>query len=344
MVVFVIVIPMTILAQYFHRSDLIFPEAAALTIGTWGGEAHAWSTSKVKLALLPPLAATIGVLSNRLHIPTVVSFLLMVALIPIALDLIDSALIPTISAGALPTLFHITSPWFLVVVFAITLTLSSGLYLGDRFVAWVRSRGVDQSRIDTIIEIDTSAGNGAFIDVDNEIAIDELIENREQNDIDEDLSTSTVTRKRVLIWFIVLSIIWTLTTWWWLPHAALAPPILVSFYEWLKSSKRTTLRYAKRWASITSGIVIGTIVHQGASDFAISAIVAIALTFAVMTLLHEIHPPTLAIALLPLIFPSTIVYERAFYVSLAVAILYGLGLYLPKFIRHHSWTIDPINS
>ncbi len=343
MVVFAIVIPMTIVAQYFHRSDLIFPEAAALTIGTWGGEAHAWSVSKVKLALLPPLAATIGVVFNRLHLPTVIAFTLMVVLIPIALDLIDSALIPTISAGALPTLFHITSPWFLVVVFAITVCLSSGLYLGDKFVTISRPRGGDQSRSDTNDEFDTPTGNSAHVDLENRSANDDLISNRGQDDIDEDLSKSSVTRRRVLIWFIVLSIIWTLATWWWLPHAALAPPILVSFYEWLKSSNRTNLRFLKRWASITSGIVIGTIAHQGVSNFAISALVAIALTFAVMTLLHEIHPPTLAIALLPLIFPATIAYERAFDVSLAVAVLYGLGLFLPKFIRHHSWTIDPLN-
>jgi hypothetical protein len=344
MVVFATVIPMTILAQYFHRSNLIFPEAAALTIGTWGGEAHAWSRSKVKLALLPPLAATVGVLLNLLHVPTIISFTLLVALIPIALDLIDSALIPTISAGALPTLFHITSPWFLAVVFAIAVALSFGLYLGERFVAWSSSKGVDQTRIETRGEVDGVTESGVAFDLVNEYADGALVANREQDDIDEDLCKSSVTRRRVLIWFIVLSMIWTLTTWWWLPHSALAPPLLVSFYEWLKSSNRTTPRYLKRWASITSGIVIGTIVHQGVDNFATAALIAIALTFAFMTLLHEIHPPTLAIALLPLIFPATIAYERAFDVSLTVAVLYGLGLYLPKLIRHKSWTIDPINS
>ena len=335
---------MTIVAQNFHRSDLIFPEAAALTIGTWGGEAHAWYESKVKLALLPPIAATVGVLFNLIHIPAAISFTLMVALIPIALDLIDSALIPTISAGALPTLFQITSPWFLLVVFAITSVLSSGLYLGDRFLAWSRNKGGDHGRGYPIADIDRSIGSGADEDIGNRITNDQLIVDRDQDDVDEDLSNSSVTRWRVLVWFIVLSVIWTFTTWWWLPHAALAPPILVSFYEWLKSSNRTTLRYAKRWASITSGLVIGTVIHQGISNFAIAATISIALTFAVMTLLHEIHPPTLAICLLPLIFAPTIAYERALYVSLAVAVLYGLGLYLPKFVGNQSWTIDPSDS
>ena len=337
-VVFVTVIPMTLVAQYFHRSDLIFPEAAALTIGTWGGEAHAWSESKLKLAILPPMAATVAVLLNWIHLPVLIGFSLMVVVIPIALDLLKSPLIPTISAGALPSLFQIKSPWFLVVVAAITVTLGAGLYIGEQIS--------HKSSASLTIEKESNSGNGeawsAGLISDGKLTSrnESGDGDRLQDDIDEDLPKSSVARRRMLAWFIAISICWTFATWWSIPHAALAPPILVSFYEWLKSSDRSGARYLKRWATITSGIVIGTIVHQVLANFVLAALLAVAISYLAMKLLREVHPPTLAISLLPLIFPGNLPYVRAFDVSLAVAVLYGLGLYLPRLISHRRWTID----
>ena len=337
MVVFLIVIPMTVVAQSFHRSELIFPEAAALAIGTWGGEAHAWSKSKVELAFLPPIAASVAVLLNVFNVPTVISFVAMIFLVPVALDLLDSALIPTISAGALPILFEIKSPWFLLVVFTISTSLALGLLLGATFA---RRRSV--KAFEEISDIESGQASRTTFDASLEVASSSGLDgdlDRNQDDIDEDLPNSPTKRRRVLAWFVVLSVVWTLATWWVTPHAALAPPIFVSFYEWLKSSGRTTLRYAKRWISITSGIAIGTIVHQSVANFVVSSVVAVSLTFFLMTILKEVHPPTLAISLLPLIFPATSPYQKAFYVSVSVAALYGLGLYLPRLIRHRMWTI-----
>ncbi|MDA8197543.1 MAG: hypothetical protein M0019_10130 [Actinomycetota bacterium] len=340
MAVFLVVIPMTLVAQLFHRSDLIFPEAAALTIGTWGGEAHAWSSSKLKLLLLPPLAASVAVAGNVLHVPTLLAFLFMVAAIPMLLDRLNSALIPTISAGALPTLFDITSAWFLLVVFAITATLSLGLYIGDLFMKG-KALQVSESEIDHS-SIDAISSDLAHVEDSNSVPKGEpkAAGGRDQNDIDEDIPKSPLSRRRILIWFIAISLSWTIVTWWITPHAALAPPLFVSFYEWMKSSNRTFGRYWRRWLSITLAISIGTFVHHEIKNYALSALVSISIAFFMMLLLGEIHPPTLAIALLPLIFTATIPVERAIDVSLSIAVLYGLGLYLPKVIRYRKLAIE----
>ncbi|MGC8480646.1 MAG: hypothetical protein ACP5PJ_03790 [Acidimicrobiales bacterium] len=315
--VYLIVVPMTLVAQLAHRSDLIFPEAAALTLGTWGGESPPWSRSLLQLVLLPPLAAAIGVGSVALHIPAEVAFITLIVGIPLVLSRLDSPLIPTISAGALPTLLQIGSPWFLVVVTVISALLGLGMWAGTQ---WRLHRVATQSASpDTSPDHSPAAGHGPV----------------ESDTVERDAPehsmpmTSQSMRRRALGYFIGLSLIWTLIAYATLPHAALAPPLLVSFYEWLSTQRKGLARYGRRWLTISGAVIIGTVAHQLSHDYVLSAIVALTATYLVMRLAHEVHPPTLAISLLPLIFPTSGAPLRVVAVCLAVAVLYGLGLVAP---------------
>lgn len=315
--VYLIVVPMTLVAQLAHRSDLIFPEAAALTLGTWGGEAPPWNRSLAQLVLLPPLAAAIGVGSVALHVPAEVAFITLIVGIPLVLYRLGSPLIPTISAGALPTLLQIGSPWFLVVVTVISVLLGLGMWGGEK---WTLHRVATRSP-------STSGGRDhGSTEGHDPVESEPAGLSPPPNSVP---MASQSMRRRALGYFVGLSLVWTLIAFWTLPHAALAPPLLVSFYEWLSTQRKGLARYGRRWFTISAAFVVGTMVHQLSHDYVLSAILALTVTYLVMRLAHEIHPPTLAISLLPLIFPTTGTPSRAAAVCLAVAVLYGLGLLAP---------------
>jgi hypothetical protein len=330
---------MTVVAQLAHRTDLIFPEAAALTIGTWGGEAPAWTRSKLQLALFPPLAAMIGVGSVNAHVPALIAFLLLIVGIPFILFRLRSPLIPTISAGALPTLFQISSPWFLVVVTVISLTLAGGLLAAERWRHHRERPDASQSgQFDRTSEHPEAFKEdaSAILHASHREGLEHAdAEDREIEEEDTtDRSARLIARRRsVLLSFVVMSVLWILVAWWTLPHAALAPPLLVSLYEWLSSPSVTASRYLRRWITIAFAIIVGTIIHQLSHDLIVVGAISLALTYLVMVVAKEIHPPTLAITLLPLIFPPSSPALRAAAVCLSVGILYGVGLVLPRVLQ-----------
>ncbi len=127
---------------------LMFPELGALAHDVFTRPQGAWARATLHLALLPALAALIGLGLARWLPPGLPALTLSLASSLLLLGLLRSPLAPAISAGLLPVALRVRSPWYPASILLVTATLTGA--------AWLRTalrhsppQSVDaQSRID----------------------------------------------------------------------------------------------------------------------------------------------------------------------------------------------------
>jgi hypothetical protein len=277
-------------SQLLHTTIAIFPEAAALSLGTLTLQKQAWKRSRPKIVILPTVASTLGVLLVSFGVPTLIGAPLLLVLIVIALYLLDSELLPTISAGVLPIVFRISSPWFILTVAIVV----GSIALASLFMDKLGGPKPHQAS--------TSTENGP-----------------------------EVRRKPApvaLYRFLVVVVPWIFLAHALLPLPAIAPPLLVSIYEWYSRNQRRVADGLKRWVVMLLAVSLGEITtHVGLGVLAV--VIAETVLLALMAGIDSIDPPAMAVLLLPWIARSVSPMDFIFAIGTAALVLYGLGVELP---------------
>ncbi|MGC8465384.1 MAG: hypothetical protein ACP5O0_05575 [Acidimicrobiales bacterium] len=280
---FLIVGAMIALSQVVNSSVAIFPEAAALSLGTLVLQKESWKSSRPRLVILPTIAAGLGVSIVALGVPTLVGVPILLIIIVLALHFLDSELFPTISAGVLPIVFLISDPWFLLTVFLVVGSIATISVLMDT-VAAKKPHVHEAHRLFSLRP--PPAG---------------------------------------LVRFLIVAVPWIFLARASLPLPAIAPPLLVSIYEWYSRPERRPSNAAKRWIVMVVAGSLGEITtHIGLGAFGVVLAELVLLAF--MAVLSSIDPPAMAVLLLPWIAEAISPTSFIFAIAVASLVLYGLGL------------------
>lgn len=124
-------------AEWTNKVEIIFPEVAALAIGSWIYSNQDWTKNHFHFWFSPTIAAIIGV-GIQLIFPfmkTLPVIIIVYILTAIMLYLLNSIVAPSLSAALLPTIIHIQNVWFypLQILFGISLFVFWGLIYHMRF-------------------------------------------------------------------------------------------------------------------------------------------------------------------------------------------------------------------
>ena len=122
-----IVVPMLALASALGTHEIVFPEGAALVMGIWVLGLPGWSSSRWRVAVLPPAFACAGVLLQRLDLAQTTTVLVAVTAGLIALQLLDTRLAPALSAAVLPIVFDVRAWSYPLSVLVISLVVAAGM-------------------------------------------------------------------------------------------------------------------------------------------------------------------------------------------------------------------------
>lgn len=294
-IVLAIIVAMVAMSQLLAIPQIIFPEAAALSVGAIYLAKDDWIESPWKLAILPPLASLIGVLSIRAGLPNSISVPVLFCLIVISLRLLKSELFPTISAGVLPLIFRISTLYFPISVLIISLLIT------------------------LISQLLKQSPNGSIQTLHQSVPSD------------RQLNTTAIVYSAIVL-------IWILFAWNFLPKVSIAPPLFVSFYDWFSSNDQSHRRLLRRFTSIITAATIGEVaIHLFPRP--LSALVAVAVTWAIITLLEDLHPPTLAISLLPLILPNLKAFTFVAGVGVTTICLGAIGVEVKRLAKWRSWPL-----
>jgi len=122
-----VVVPMLALASALGMDAIIFPEGAALVMGIWVVGVPGWSSSRWRVAVLPPAFAVAGVLLLRLELSQSAAAVIAVTAGLIALQALDTRLAPALSAAVLPIVFDVRAWSYPLAVLAICLVVAAGM-------------------------------------------------------------------------------------------------------------------------------------------------------------------------------------------------------------------------
>jgi hypothetical protein len=122
-----LVVAMIAVAEHTGQKEVIFPEIAALALGAWIMKKQPWQSANLHFWLSPTLAAFTGVLLFRLfpHAPffmTIGAF----CLVALQLKLLNSTVLPSISAAVLPIITSCESWYYPLSVCLLTGAIAIG--------------------------------------------------------------------------------------------------------------------------------------------------------------------------------------------------------------------------
>ncbi len=139
-VVFV-VLAMLFIAMVFAAKVIIFPEIAALAVGSLVYNEERWVASRLFFWLLPSLSALLGVLINYTNFPLFIKELVALFLVLLLLQVFRSQVAPSISAAILPIVLGVHSWLFVLSVTVLTITVT-GLHKATKSVSSNKSMGL----------------------------------------------------------------------------------------------------------------------------------------------------------------------------------------------------------
>lgn len=132
-VMLVLVLAMLLGAVLFHQPEFLFPELAALALGSLVLVKRVWCVSKWRLVVLLSFAALLGtVLQLYSPLPFVLNIALGFAGVGAALILLRSSLYPALSACLLPLVLNEVGWLYPVVVLALSLLLVLAQWVTER--------------------------------------------------------------------------------------------------------------------------------------------------------------------------------------------------------------------
>jgi hypothetical protein len=245
---------------------LMFPELGALAHDVFTRPQGAWARAPLQLAVMPALAALVGLALARwlpLGLPAVTLSLGSTLLL---LGLLRSPLAPAISAGLLPVALRVRSPWYPASILLVTVVLAGAVLLRAALRRAPPAPADAASRIDDQTEKAASGwrwlpGYALFA-----------------------LLAAVLTQAR---------------------HLLLVPPLFVVAYEMFAHPEVCPWR-ARPWALLAACVAgaacgAGTVAWLGVGP--LSAAVSLLAGVSIVRVLDLHVPPALAIGLLPQILP-----------------------------------------
>ncbi|MDM0732601.1 hypothetical protein QTH88_02950 [Clostridium perfringens] len=136
----VLILAMVSIAEITGEREIIFPEVAALVVGSWVLEKQPWKVSKVGLVVLMTLCSIVGILIVRyVNLGLTMEVLIGLVFTGLILKLSKTTLVPIISACILPIVLR-TETWvYPISVFILTILIVSIKYfIEDYGVSEVR--------------------------------------------------------------------------------------------------------------------------------------------------------------------------------------------------------------
>lgn len=256
-------------AEGLHQRAVIFPEGAALAFGIGTLALPAWTASPLRVALLPPAAATAGVVLATIPIPVWSAEIAALAVALCLLRIAGSQLIPAVSAAILPSVFAIHSWLYPMSVLGLSLVLASWL--------WWRARPGPRS--EPPVGADAAGGLSR---------------------------TRRPIRANAVPWSAIATAGTSTAVWIafggglaGLHAPAFAPPMFVSVLEWAGRRERPARSALVRWAELIVAAGIGIASVQLIPVAWVAAAAAVSATVLVVCAAGEHNPPALAVALIP---------------------------------------------
>ncbi|MCL0330086.1 hypothetical protein [Apilactobacillus xinyiensis] len=120
---------MVMIAQFFHNIEIILPEIAALTSGTWIYHKRDWIKHPLFVWIVPTITSAIGFSINQLQLFYAWKVLLAVVLIITILKIFHSCLAPAFATGLLPLVIDAHSWTFILVTGTLTFIVMLGVYI-----------------------------------------------------------------------------------------------------------------------------------------------------------------------------------------------------------------------
>ncbi len=284
---------MVAVAGYTLRTEMIFPEAAALAFGAWVMEETPWKGPKLNLWLSPTLAALTGVLMMR-FLPYSLFLMVPVAFVLVALQLslLRSSVMPSISAAVLPLLLKCESWYYPLGVCAFTGIIAAGNCLDLK--GW-RQKG------------------GAFLAAAPE-------------DAGQPEAALGLKHWGKLLAVVMFVCVLALKSHW---IFIIAPPLIVSFVELSKTEGRSKGRLFRLFILLSlaalSGVVWLYLIHEVAHwPLWVPAGLSVLSVFLFYELLQVHFPPAAAIALLPVIIPAGKIWSYPLDVSVGSALFISM--------------------
>ncbi|MDU4760745.1 MAG: hypothetical protein E6X77_05565 [Clostridium perfringens] len=158
----VLILAMVSIAEITGEREIIFPEVAALVVGSWVLEKQPWKVSKVGLVGLMTLCSIVGVFIVRyVNLGLTMEVLIGLVFTGLILKLSKTTLVPIISACILPIVLR-TETWvYPISVFILTILIVSIKYfIEDYGVSEVREEFKEEI---TKLERNTSLRKKEFI-------------------------------------------------------------------------------------------------------------------------------------------------------------------------------------
>ncbi|EHK2345667.1 hypothetical protein [Clostridium perfringens] len=158
----VLILAMVSIAEITGEREIIFPEVAALVVGSWVLEKQPWKVSKVGLVVLMTLCSIVGILIVRyVNLGLTMEVLIGLVFTGLILKLSKTTLVPIISACILPIVLR-TETWvYPISVFILTILIVSIKYfIEDYGVSEVREEFKEEI---TKLERNTSLRKKEFI-------------------------------------------------------------------------------------------------------------------------------------------------------------------------------------
>nr|NNM90219.1 hypothetical protein [Bacilli bacterium] len=136
-----VVLAMLFIAMVFAAKVIIFPEIAALAVGSLVYNEERWVASRLFFWLLPSLSALLGVLIDYTNFPLFIKELVALFLVLLLLQGFRSQVAPSISAAILPIVLGVHSWFFVLSVTVLTITVTL-LHKATKSVSSNKSMGL----------------------------------------------------------------------------------------------------------------------------------------------------------------------------------------------------------
>lgn len=279
--VLLLVIVMYTAAGSLSQKEIIFPELAALAVGTWILGNRRWLRQPLLICLSPTLAAVTGIIIvHFLSHYQVVAILLAFVAVSIELAMMRSHVTPSISAAILPIFLQIDSLYYPLAVGVLTAIIA---------FSQIRFRIEQAKPLGSLLTVKEKSQVSKVLPVNRKLFID---------------------NKDFLIWFGIFMGLILITLFAFFIHwqFIVAPPLIVAFVEITQhregiSGQRFKLLLLIGCSAIWGTLSMEVLHNRGHFPLVIVAACSVIGVLILFQFLKLSFPPAMALALLPTIIP-----------------------------------------
>ena len=304
----VLILAMVSIAEITGEREIIFPEVAALVVGSWVLEKQPWKVSKVGLVGLMTLCSIVGVLIVRyVNLGLTMEVLIGLVFTGLILKLSKTTLVPIISACILPIVLR-TETWvYPISVFILTILIVSIKY-------FIEDYGVSEVREEFKEEI-------------------------------AKLERNTSLRKKEFIRLFKIFITVGILTYFSVKFnitLLIAPPLIVAFIELTNEHCKFRQRSKSLLLLFIVVAILGFIFRSGFNEYLglplwLCTIFLLISLFICLEIFNMYFPPVAAIAVLPMLLTSKQVMFYPFQIAIGCFIFITIAMI---FFREEKCIVD----